>query len=496
MLAKIRESWRWRIAAGFLAVAVLVSIPLGRRAYQMAFMARDFEAQIRYMIENGGTIGAVPAEMAFSDLYLEAMFGENPELLDQLRIVIRRGLEDDPDLNLGEVAAMVVTHREDEEGNVTDVVAHIVGGFPLGRLTPQFHRDGFFRHQIDEKLWTMGNSILRFAGRDMVMFADESVADTQAQLIEGVLDGDIIPLVNSLESPIFYTAVLPNPRRVVPNQLRHHIQAVLYRGALSPYAGRSEVVLLTASQRSANYTMRVASDLKRMAELTLKTQFHGIERDTEWGPHIDPWWAYEMAQTSLRAEIEREENIVRMSTEFDRAMVNAILKTMERFGRDWRRMRLVQEEQVDPREVDRLMASPKPLHYWSEEHRWGPNWPIAPTPEELAAEEGEAEVQQAESAADRAELRARRATVAAERAEERAQQTEAQLAEMAEPTPMAEEMAALARQLAQESQETAAEAAREAEATRAAAEQARADLLAAQEALEQVTEERREQLRR
>ncbi len=489
-------SWRGRIAVGILGVLVLASLPLGRRVYQMAFMARDFESQIRYMIENGGTIGAVPAEMAFSDLYLEAMFGENPELLAQLRVVIRRGLEDDPDLNLGEVAAMVVTHREDDEGNVKDVVAHIVGGFPLGRLAPQFHRDGFFRHQIDENLWTMGNSVLRFAGRDMVMFADEAVADAQAQVIEGILDGDIIPLVNSLESPIFYTAVLPNPRRVVPNQLRHHVQAVLYRGALAPHAGRTEVVLLTASQRSANYTMRVASDLKRMAELALKTQFHGIERQTEWGPHIDPWWAYEMAQTSLRTEVEREENIVRMSTEFDRVMVNAILKSLERFGRDWRRMRLVQEEQIDPREVDRQMASRSPLHYWSDEHRWGPNWPIAPTPEELAAQAGEMEVRRAEARADRAELRASRTAVAAELSADRAQQAEDQLAAMEEPTPIAEEMAELARVLANEAQATAQEAAREAEAARAAANQARADFAAAQEALQQVTEERREQLRR
>lgn len=491
-----KKRLRWQIIAGGLFLLLAVGMPIGLRAYRMAFIARDFEAQIRYMIENGGTIGAAPAELTFSDLYLEAIFGDNPELLDQLRVVIRRGIEDDPDLNLGEVAAMIVTHREDDEGNVSDVAAHIVGGFPLGRMSPQFHRDGFFRHQLDDNLWTMGNSILRFAGRDMVLFADEQVADSQTEIIGGMLDGNIIPLVNNLEKPIFYTAVLPNPRRVVPHQLRHHVQAVLYRGALAPYAGRSEVVLLTASQRSANYTMSVVSDLKRMAELALKTKFHGIERDTPWGPHIDPWWAYEMAQTSLRAGIEREENVVRISTEFDRVMVNAVLKSIERFGRDWRRMRLVMEDHVDPREVDRLMATRKPLHYWSEEHRWGPNWPIAPTPEELAAQEGESEARNATAAADRAALRAERLAVAAQRATERADQAEAQLATQESPSPIAQETASLARQLAREAEAEAREAAREAEAARTAAEQAWAEFREAQAARDQITEQRRELLRR
>lgn len=394
------------LAAMCVVVAALVWV--GLRAYRMADIALDFEAQVRYMIEHGGTVGAAPASTTFSADYLEAIFGDSPELLAQLRGVVQRGLEDAPALNLGEVAAMIVTHRQDEEGQISDVAAHVVGGFPLGRMAPQFHRHGFFRHQIDENLWNTGNTILRFLGRDMVLFADEAVAEKQTEIIEGILRGDIIPLVNSLEKPIHYTAVFPDPRRVVPPQLRHHVQAIVTRGSLAPYEGRTELILLATTPRSANYTMSVMSDLKRMAQIALKTKFAGVVHETPWGPMINPWWSYEMVETSKKAEIEREESIVRMRTEYERVMVNAILKSVERFGRDWYAMRLSMEEGMDPRVVDRKLASRKPLHYWSDEHRWGPDWPIAPSPEELEQRRREEEERRAAREAARAERAAAR----------------------------------------------------------------------------------------
>ena len=417
----MKKPWFKWIVSGFVSLVVLTTAFVAFRGYRMADIARDFEAQVRYMIESGGTIGAAPANAAFADFYLEAIFGDNPELLEQLRGVVRRGLEEEPDLNLGEVAAMIVTYRQEDGGEITDVAAHVVGGFPLGRMSPQFHRHGFFRHQIDENLWNMGNTMLRFLGRDMVLFADETVAENQTEIIEGVLQGNIIPLVNSLEKPIYYTAVLPDPRRVVTPQLRHHVQAVVMRGMLAPYEGRTEVILLTTTPRSATYTLSVMSDLKRMAEIGLKTKFKGIEQQTPWGPMVNPWWSYEMAETSKDATFEREENIVRMRAEYERVMVNAVLKTLERFGRDWRAMRLTHEERMDPREVDRLMATRKPLHYWSDEHRWGPDWPIGPSPAEIEQREREEAAREAAREARVAERDAARAERAAEQSAARAQ---------------------------------------------------------------------------
>jgi len=111
-----------------------------------------------------------------------------------------------------------------------------------------------------------------------------------------------------------------------------------------------------------------------------------------------------MVQTSERAKIEQEESIVRAHTEFERIMVNVVLKAIERLGRDLAQMRGSLDEKLDPRIVDAQLQSRKPLHYWSEPHRWGPNWPIPPTEAELelARAQKEAARQAALAAAEEA----------------------------------------------------------------------------------------------
>ncbi len=429
---KLQRRHLKRAGITLLLLAVFAGGMLGVRGYRLATFAYDLESQLRYLIDDGGTIGTSPAAETFSDLYLQVIFGDNPQLLEQVRTNIREGVERDPDLMLGEVAAMLVTHREDDNGSVLDVAVHVIGGFPLGRMAPQFHRDGFFRQHVDENLWSVANTALRFAGREMVLLADEEVADRQSAVLDGIFDGRVGPLLVQMEEPIFYTMVLPNPRRVMPPQLRHHISAVIYQGAISHHAGRNELVLLTNSRRSANYTMSVISDLKRVAELALKTRFDGVEYEAEWGTTTGPWWSYEMAQTSEQTTIEREDNLVRLTSDFERVMVNAIVKSIERFGRDWRRKRLVMEEGLDPREADRRMASRSPLHYWSDEHRWGPDWPVAPSDEERRLLDSQVELRNAERTRERAEAQLRRHEEAAQQANERREELEAAAAREAE----------------------------------------------------------------
>ncbi len=400
----------WALTAVALAGAGFVAY----RSYRLADIAWDVRSQVRYLIQNGGTIGAKPANATFSVDYLEAIFGDDPELLEQLKAVVQRGISETPALSLGEVSAMIVTYRKNSDERVTDVVAHVVGGFPLGKRPPGFHRDGYFKHQLDDNLWTMGNTALAFLGRDMVLFAEEEVAARQTDIIEGILQGNIIPLVENMGHPIYYTAVFPDPRRVVPKQLRHHVQAIVMKGFIEPARGRMETILLTTSPRSATYTLTVVNDVKTAAEIALKVKWKGLERETAWGTVINPWWAYEMVKTSEEATLEKEENIVRIRTEYERVMVNAVMKTLERMGRDMTQMRLSMDEKMDPRTVDAIMRTRKPYHYWSEEHRWGPHWPFMPTEEELEQMRQEEEARKAAAMAARAEARAARQAAAAE----------------------------------------------------------------------------------
>ncbi|HBA86399.1 MAG TPA: hypothetical protein DCZ95_20150 [Verrucomicrobia bacterium] len=348
------------------------------RAYRAVRVANDFREQVRYLIENGGTIGEAPATETFSTDYLEAIFGDNPDLLDQLKTIVSKGLSDEPTLNLGEVSAMIVTYNKSAEDKVDNVVAHAVGGFPLGKMKMGFHRDGYFARQIDRNLWNMGNVVISFLGRDMVLFAEDEVAQTQHELLESIFSGDISLLVKGLEKPMFFTAVFPDPKRIVPSQLRGHIQAVVIKGSLGFQKGHFETLLLCPNQKSAAYVHAIVSDMKKMADLGLKTRWGGAVVQTAWGPMVGSWWAYEMVRTLEETKLETEEILVRIKTEFGRVMVNVCLKSIERMSRDLAALKGTFEDRLDPRVVDARLKTQKPLHYWSEPHQWGPDWPIPP----------------------------------------------------------------------------------------------------------------------
>ncbi len=357
--------------------------------------ATDVRSQIHYLIENGTTIGEAPAAQTFSLNYLEGIFGDNPDLLDELKSVVSQGLADDPSLNLGEVAAMVVTYRKGEGDQVEDVVVHVAGGFPLGRRKPGFHRDGYFRGQVDDDLWVAGNTLISFVGRDLIVFANDDTLRSQEEILEGIYSGNIMPLVDSLNRPLYYTAVFPDPQRIVPPQLRHHVQACILKGHIGMNEGSVETILLTPSPRSAAYALTLLHDLRIASLVVFRARWSGIVQDTPWGPTVGSWWAYELANAVEAMTMEKEQNIVRMKSKYERVMVNVTLKCLERFGRDLAQMRGSLEERLDPRLVDARMKSRSPLHYWSDDHKWGPNWPIRDTtntiPLKTSAEEEPAE---------------------------------------------------------------------------------------------------------
>lgn len=358
-------------------VAVGAGAFIGYRAYRLYGVARDWRAQVRYLIENGGTIGEAPASETFSSSYLDAIFGNDPELLAQLKTVIAKGLSEDPGINLGEVAAMIVTYRRNSSGKIEDVAAHVAGGFPLGRRKPGFHRDGFFAGQLDPNLWQAGNQAVSFFGRDLIIFAEPTAEKNQTELLESIFSGDIMPFANSLDRPLYFTAVFPDPERVVPPQMRRHIQAFIMKGHLAQMDGSLESIVLTPSPKSATYALSLLHDMKMASLMWLRARWKGAIEQTEWGPQVGSWWAFEIGNTVDKTVMEKDQNIVRMKMSFERVMVNASLKSIERLGRDYAQQKRSLDERMDPRLVDASLKSDKPLHYWSTPHRWGPDWPIA-----------------------------------------------------------------------------------------------------------------------
>lgn len=365
--------WIW---GGLLCLTAL-AVVAGFRARRLYTVARDWKSEVRYLIESGGTVGATPASETFAGEYLDAIFGNDPELLSHLKGVISKGLADDPTLNLGEVSAMIVTYRRNADGKIEDVVATVVGGFPLGHRKPGLHKDGFLSHQIDTRLWETGNSLIGFLGRDLVPFAEAKAEQAHNEMIESVMQGDILPLARSLGRPLYFTAVFPDPKRLVPPQLRPHLQALIIKGHLSQQSGSYETILLSPSAKSATYALSLIQDMRLAALVFLKARWKGAVEKTPWGEQAGTWWAKAYADLVETSQVEKEQNIIRLKSTFERLTVNASLKTLERMGRDMRQMKGTMEERLDPRLVDASMQSGKPLNYWTADHRWGPDWPIA-----------------------------------------------------------------------------------------------------------------------
>jgi len=370
-----------RIGVFLLTVIIISSVVVfstGYKTLRIYNNATDLRNDIKYLIESGGTIGEAPAESALSAAYLDLIFGDQPELLEQLKTAVEQGMEKMPDVRQGEVSAIIVTYRKNGDDQIENVVAHITGGFPLGRRKVSMHRDGFFASQIDENLWSTGDSALKFLGRDLIVWANtEEDERAQKELIESIFSGEIIVLANSItEKTLFYTAVFPSPEQLVPPKMRKHVRAMVLNGHIAPDNGSMEFIILSDSERSAALVGSRVHDLKLALHIALRTRFAGVLIETPWGPHVPVWWAYEMANTLEDVQIERRDRTVRMSTQYERRMVNASLKTVERFGRDYSQIKGTLEDKLDPRVVDASLQTRKPLHYWSEDHKWGPDWPF------------------------------------------------------------------------------------------------------------------------
>jgi len=365
----IRRNFFWGavLTAGLLAGAAGT---LAFRAHRVWNIAKDMRTQLRYLAEGEETIGEVPAAAAFDSEYLRSVFGEDPGLFQQLQTVVARGLEESPVLNLGEVSAMMVTHRKGADGQSKDVVVHVLGGFPTGERKIGFHRDGYMKKMIDSHLWDVGNIALGSLGRDMVLFGQDETLTPHQELVEAVFRGDIMPLVETLDEPIYFTLVFPDPQHIVPPQLKKHIQAVIMKGYLGFKDGKTDVLFLSPSTRSARYAFSILQDLKTAAELALEVKWGGVKDTDRWSaePRVQCWWAYELVQNSKASTFERESSIIRMSSTYGRVMNNAVLKMIERFGRDSSQMQMAYHPET---EKDKTADG-----YWSTAHKWGPDWPV------------------------------------------------------------------------------------------------------------------------
>ena len=378
------------LAFCFLVVLVAGSY-VGWRGYAVFQTTYGGFQHLRHLLESGETLEGAPADDVLSDSYLMSLFGGNPELVERLKAVVDLGMASDANLKLGSVSAMIVTYRQSPDGTVLDPAIYAVGGFPDPKSQRLgFHSSGYFQQELDPTLWLTGTAIMNLLGRDIIVFCEQDKAEQHMALLFDLLQGGIMALAQRVaEMPVHYALVFPEPKQLSPPNLRNLLQTILIRGEMGSDHGLTELVMIAPSIRAASQIHLVFKDMAALARITFHDHFSGYIKEMPWGPMNDTWWAVEYVRLVDSLQVVHDQILVVARTEYDRVQNNAILKTIERAGRDLAMQKAFSLVGDLPWEyVFREIGNPSG-GYWSSAHRWGPEWPLGeegiPTPGSIAA---------------------------------------------------------------------------------------------------------------
>lgn len=401
-----------------LLLALGAGAYVGWRAFQVYQTAQGGFQHLRYLLESGETIEGEPADDVLSDSYLRSLFGDNPELVDRLKTVVDLGMATDANLKLGSVSVMIVTHRKKPDGSIADAAIYAIGGFPDPKSKRLgFHSTGYFKENLDPDLWLSGNAMMNLLGRDVIVFCEQDKAEQHMALLFDLLNGGIYPLAQRIaETPLYYAIVFPDPKDLAPPNLRNSLQTVIIKGEMSGDNGTTETMFVSPNVRLATQVHTLLKDMVGLARITFRDSYSGYIKDTAWGRMNDTWWSVEYVQLIDALKLIQDQVLVVARVEYDRAKNNAILKTIERAGRDLAMQKAFSISGQLPWEfVYREKDNPSG-GYWSAPHRWGPEWPLGEegiaTPGSLAAvaererlkAEQEAAARAAQEAAERERL--------------------------------------------------------------------------------------------
>ena len=403
-----------------LAAVLVVGIWGAWRVWNAGHTAYSAYHHLRYLLESGETIEGAPAEDVLSDSYLLSLFGDNADLADKLKSIIDLGMATDESLQTGEVTAMVVTYRQNQDGGISDPAIYAVGGFTNPKHTRfGFHSTGYFAQELDSALWTSGNAVMNMLGRDIIVFCESDKAEAHMSLLYDILNGRILPLASRIvEAPLHYAVVFPAPRDIVPPELRNDLSTIFLSGVMGPDSSQNEIRFASDHPAKTARVHAILSDMLAMARMTLHDRFSGFIKEREWGTMNDMWWSTEYVSLIDSMSIAHDPTLIALRFSCSRPQNNAILKTIERAGCDLAAQKAFSLTEDLPWEFVYNATDNPHGGYWSKEHKWGADWPLGdagiPTPGSIAA------------AAERERLRAEKeAALAAEKAAKEAEKAAA-----------------------------------------------------------------------
>ena len=267
----------WTLLAALVLAAGVLALNVTQRFRRVVLETNQVRSVVQEAVRRQEMIVKAPARKEFSAAFLQMAFGDNPQLLEQIKAELSKALGANPTLAQGDVAMMLVTYRA--EGELRDVAIHIFGNLVPEKL-PAFSSEGYWKSQLPDNFYKMGQSMLSTLGREVVILASPEAEKQQRELLEAVLNDRYDTVQNYLHDPVSFIAVIPEPGLLFTDRFRPYMAAALVKGKISMNEGRLEMVALSFDPQKAQDLAQLLSDTRMMSVGIARVRFDSPEAET------------------------------------------------------------------------------------------------------------------------------------------------------------------------------------------------------------------------
>jgi hypothetical protein len=266
----------WAVLALLVLAAGVLALSVSQRFNRVRQETNQVRAVVQEAVKRQEMIVKAPARKEFSAAFLQMAFGDNPQLLDQIKESLGKALGENPTLAQGDVAMMLVTYRA--EGELRDVAIHIFGNLVPEKM-PSFSSEGYWKSQLPDNFFQMGQSLLATLGREVVILASPESEKRQRELLEAVLNDRYETVQNYLHDPVSFIAVIPEPGLLFTDRFRPYMAAALVKGTISMDEARAEMVALSLDPKKAQELAQLLSDTRMMAVGIARVRYGSSEAE-------------------------------------------------------------------------------------------------------------------------------------------------------------------------------------------------------------------------
>jgi hypothetical protein len=269
----------WVVLGVLVLAAGVLALNVTQRFRRVSQETNQLRQVVQEAVRRQEMVVRAPVRREFSAAFLQMAFGDNPPLLEHIKKALAQALGDRPQLTQGEMAMMLVTYRA--EGELRDVAIHMFGNLIPERL-PKFSTDGYWRGQLPQNMWDMGQSSLSLLGREVLFLADPDSEKRQREVMEAIFNDRSAVLSDYLHDPVSFIAVVPEPSLLLSDQFRPYMAAMLIKGKISLEEARGEVVALSYDPATADKLAQLLSDVKMMGIALGRMRYESGETEVAW----------------------------------------------------------------------------------------------------------------------------------------------------------------------------------------------------------------------